>query len=270
MDYLLSILAGALQGITEFLPISSSGHLILFHDILKFNLPDDLLFDVVLHWGTLVALLLFFYKEVWQLIKGFFSSLRHFNLANDPNQRLAWLIVLGTIPAAAMGYFWEDYFGQLRSVGVVAVMLIFVAILFLLAEKYSQKIRNLDQSNWIDAILIGVAQGIALIPGVSRSGITIITGLARNMKRETAAKFSFLLSMPIVFAAGAKEMFNIGSISETNVIILLLGFISSAVTGYFVIKFLLKFLNNHSLKIFAYYRLVIGFLLLAWIWLGRG
>lgn len=270
MDYVMSIVAGVIQGIAEFLPISSSAHLILLHDLLKFNLPDNLLFDVMLHWGTLLAIVVFFYKELWQIVKGFFASLRHWDLKNDYHQRLAWLIIIGTIPAAAAGYFFESTLGNLRSIGVIAVTFIVVAILFLILEKYSKKTRDMSQMTWVDAVIIGIAQSFALIPGVSRSGITIITGLARDMKREAAAAFSFLLSAPIVFAAGSKELLKIGSVSDANLILLLLGFVSSAVTGYLAIKFLLKYLTNHSLKVFAYYRLALGLLLIIWLLLRLG
>ncbi|MBI5765930.1 undecaprenyl-diphosphate phosphatase, partial [Candidatus Falkowbacteria bacterium] len=208
MEYLLSILAGIIQGVAEFLPISSSGHLVLFHDIFGFNLPNNLLFDVILHWGTLIALVLFFYKDIWQIIRGFLASLTNWNLANDFNQRLAWLLVIGTIPAVIIGYFFEKFIvANFRSAISVAVILIIGAILFWIFEKYSRKQRDIGSINKWDSLIIGGAQAVALIPGVSRSGITIIAGLGRQLKRDEAARFSFLLSAPVIFGAGMKKVF---------------------------------------------------------------
>ncbi len=268
MNYFLSIVAGAIQGITEFLPISSSGHLALFHDIFHFNLPDNLFFDVTLHWGTLAALLLFFYKDIEKIIRGFFSSLANWNLKNNYNQRLAWLMIIGTIPAAILGYCFEDLISNnLRSPKLVAFMLIAVGLLFWLAEKYAAKKKEIQDVNKFEAFLIGCAQAVALIPGVSRSGITIISGLGLKLKREEAARFSFLLSLPIVFAAGVKKFLEIPSWQDLNFIIMALGFLSAAVFGYLAIKYLLRYLENHSLNVFAWYRLIIGCLMLIWLFL---
>jgi len=265
MDYLLSIIAGLIQGLTEFLPVSSSGHLLIFHDIFGFNLPDNILFDVILHLGTLLALLLFFYKDIVKIINGFFSSKKSLE------KRLGWYIIIGTIPAAVAGFFFDDLIEEkFRSVGVVAIMLIVVGILFWLFEKWSKKLKNMSQMTWLDSLVIGIAQAVALIPGVSRSGITIIAGLGLKMKRDEAARFSFLLSMPIIFGAGLKKVLSMGSVSDYSIMILLLGFLSSFVAGYFAIKYLLKFLSHHSLNIFALYRLVIGCLILIWLFGLRG
>lgn len=266
MDYFLSVLAGIIQGLTEFLPISSSGHLIVFRDIFKFNLADDLLFDVVVHWGTLLALVLFFYRDLMKIIRGFFSSLFNWNWTNNFNQRLAWLVIIGTIPAALFGYFFEDLIeNQLRSSYLVALMLIGVGILFWLFERYSVKQNSLQQMNRLDSLIIGLAQTLALIPGTSRSGITIIAGLGRKLKRDEAAKFSFLLSMPIVFGAGLKKILTVSSWPDVNLLVLFLGFLSAMITGYLVIKYFLRYLAHHSLNIFAWYRLLVGVLIIIWL-----
>lgn len=271
MDYLLSILAGVLQGLTEFLPISSSGHLVLFHEIFALNLPSDLLFDVVLHLGTLLALLLFFYRDLEKIIRGFLSSLTNWNLKNNYNQRLAWMIVIGTIPAALAGYFFDDLIETtLRSPLVVAIMLIVVGILFMVAEKYSKSQKDIQMMSKFDSLVIGLAQVLALIPGTSRSGITIIAGMSRKLKREEAARFSFILSMPIIAGAGFKQLLGADFSVFVNPLILIVGGLSAAFTGYFVIKFLIKYLSNHSLNIFAWYRLIIGCLILIWFFLFTG
>ncbi|MDO8668828.1 MAG: undecaprenyl-diphosphate phosphatase [Candidatus Buchananbacteria bacterium] len=265
MDYLLSIIAGIIQGLTEFLPISSSGHLVLFHDIFGFHFPDELLFDVTLHLGTLLAVVLFFYHDIEKIIRGFFSSLVNWNLKNNYNQRMAWLVLIGTLPAALAGYFFEDFIvNNLRSPLIVALMFIIVGFLFFVFEKYSKRQKDIQMVTPLDSLVVGLAQILSLVPGVSRSGITIIAGLGRKMKREDAAKFSFLISAPIIFGAALKKILEINSVSEVNLIVLLLGVVSSAITGYLTIKYLIKYLSNHSLNIFAWYRLIIGCLTLIW------
>ncbi|MEK7652874.1 MAG: undecaprenyl-diphosphatase UppP [Patescibacteria group bacterium] len=264
MNYILAAFAGILQGITEFLPISSSGHLVIFHDLFKFNLPNDLFFDVVLHLGTLVAIIVFFYRDIEKIIRGFFSSLANWNLKNNFNQRLAWLVILATIPAALAGYFLEDFINRyFRSAFSVAIMLIVVGLIFFISEKYAKRQKDLQAMNFRDAIIVGLLQIFALIPGVSRSGITIIAGLGRKLKREEAARFSFLISAPIIFGAGLKTMFNIDNWAGANLAVLVLGFISSAVFGYLAIRFMIQYLSRHSLNAFAWYRLIIGCLVLA-------
>ena len=263
MDYLLSILAGIIQGLAEFLPISSSGHLVIFHEIFKFDFVNDLAFDVALHLGTFLALVLFFYRDLEKIIRGFFSSLTNWNLSNNYNQRLAWLIILGTIPAVIAGYFGEDLIERyFRSPISVALMLIAVGLLFFVFEKKALKTGDLQTLSKTDSVIIGLAQALALIPGVSRSGITIIAGLGRKLKREEAARFSFLLSIPVVFGAGVKEVFNFGGLGLNDLVIVILGGLSATIVGYLAIKYLLKYLANHSLNIFAWYRLTIGCLIL--------
>ncbi|MFA6593869.1 MAG: undecaprenyl-diphosphatase UppP [Candidatus Buchananbacteria bacterium] len=270
MNYILAIIAGLIQGVAEFLPISSSGHLVLLHDILKFNLPDNLTFDIVLHLGTFLSLLVFFWRDIIHLVKGFFSSLVKRNLSGDADQRLAWLIIIGTIPAALAGYFFNDFIEQAFHEGklatlVVAVMLIIVAVLFWLLEKYAQRLRTADSLKWWEALIIGAAQAIALIPGTSRSGITICAGLMLKLTREQAAKFSFLLSMPVILGAGIKSLGQIESVTAADWPLLVIGFITAALSGYFAIKFLLKYLINHSLSVFAWYRVVLACLILLWL-----
>lgn len=266
MDILYSIIAGIIQGLTEFLPVSSSGHLVLFHDFFGFDFADNLSFDVVLHLGTLAALLVFFWSDVLKYLSAFFQSFFNWDLKNSPSQRLAWYILAGTIPAVVAGYFFEREIELIfRHSALVAAMLIAFGLVLYLADVYFSKIRTIDQLNWPGSFLIGVAQALALIPGVSRSGITIIAGLSQKLKREEAARFSFLLSIPVVFGAGAKKVFDLFSesaISSSQVFVLALGFLSSAVVGYLCIKYFMRFLQNHSLKVFAVYRIILGIIIL--------
>src|SRR3989344_3406442 len=189
MNYLLSIIAGLIQGLTEFLPISSSGHLLLFHDVLGFDFSDELLFDVMLHLGTLVAVVVFFYHDLEKIIRGFLSSLVNWNLRNNYNQRVAWLVVAGTMPAALAGYFFEDFISTtLRSPLIVGIMFIVIGLLFFVFEHLAKKQKDIQMMSVPDSLIVGLAQILSLVPGVSRSGITIIAGLSRRLKREEAAK----------------------------------------------------------------------------------
>ncbi|MFA6525977.1 MAG: undecaprenyl-diphosphatase UppP [Candidatus Buchananbacteria bacterium] len=273
MDYLLAIVAGAVQGLTEFIPISSSAHLMILHDLLKFNLPDNLSFDAILHLGTFFALLAFFWREIWNLIKGFFSSLTNWNLKNDINQRLAWLVIVGSIPAGVIGFIFNDFIDRnfhegKTAIAIVAFMLVAVAILFWLVEKYAKQIKDMNMIGWKESLICGFAQAVALIPGTSRSGITIVAGMGLKLKREEAAKFSFLLSMPVIFGAGAKSLLKVQLNHEINSMVLALGFLSSLVFGYLAVKFFLKFVSSHTLSAFAWYRVILAAVLVSWLILG--
>lgn len=269
MDYFFALISGAVQGATEFLPISSSAHLILLHDILNFNLPSNLAFDAILHLGTFAALLIFFWRDILKLLKGFFSSITNWNLKNDSDQRLAWLIILGSVPAVIAGALFSDWIDAAFHEGklallVISLTLIIVGALFWIIEKYAKQEQEIKDMSWGKALFCGCAQAIALIPGVSRSGITIIAGMAGKMKRAEAARFSFLLSMPVVFGAGAKSLLDVGSAGAVNYGVLFIGFLSALISGYLAVKYLLKYLGDHSLSVFAWYRVILGVLLLMW------
>jgi undecaprenyl-diphosphatase len=261
-DIAYSIIAGIIQGLTEFLPVSSSGHLIFFHAFFGFNFADNLAFDVVMHLGTMAAVLAFFLPE---LLKYFFAGLqsfRRFDLKGNKDQRLAWGILIASIPAALLGYFLEDqiefYF---RNVFLVAVMMIVFGLLLLLADKFASQKKNIGEITLADSFIIGLSQALALFPGVSRSAITIIAGLSRKLKRPDAARFSFLASAPVVIGAGLKktlDLFSENILSGSDLTVLAAGFFAAAITGYLGIKYFLLFLNNHSLKVFAYYRIILG------------
>ena len=261
MDFLYSVILGAIQGLTEFWPVSSSGHLVIAHDLLDFEFSSDLGFDVALHLGTLLALLVFFYKDIYRYILSFIKSFANWNIKKDLDQRIAWYIFVATFPAAIAGYFLDDIAETLfRNLWLVAGMLVLFGIFFIIFEKLFPKIYELDKLSWYGAILIGVAQAIALVPGVSRSGITIITGMSQGLKRSVAAKFSFLLSIPIVFGAGLKKILDVSAegLAGSEWAVMAVGFIVSASVGYLAIKFLLKYLQNNPLNVFAYYRFALA------------
>ena len=270
MNYLYSLFAGVIQGLTEFLPVSSSGHLVLIHDILKFDFFDNVLYDVALHLATLVALVVYFRRDIVRLLRGFGLSLARRDLRHDPDQRLPWLILLAMVPAVAAGYLLESFIGgSLRRPLVVAAALAVVAGLFFAAERFAQKKKTLAEMTAVDAAAIGVAQAVAFVPGVSRSGITLVAGLGRKLTRTDAARFSFLLSIPTVFGAGVKKGLEIGGAAGADWAVLAVGFAAALVSGVLAIRFFMTFVGRHSLRAFAWYRLALAALVIIWL-LTRG
>ncbi len=250
-----AIILGIVQGLTEFLPISSTAHLILFPWFLNWRGEiNTLTFDVALHAGTLLALILFFWREWLELI--------------FKKQRLLGLIILASIPAGVAGYLLNDIVeNNLRKPLVISIMLIAVGILMLVAER-TNKHKGLEKTGLKDSLIIGIAQAIAIIPGVSRSGITISAGLFRGFEREASARFSFLLSTPLIAGATALHLKE-ALISQTNhdFRLFFAGIITSFITGFIAIKFLLKFLKKNPLNLFVYYRFVLSAVIIAGIWL---
>ncbi len=252
-----ALILGIVQGLTEFLPVSSTAHLILFPWFFHWTGElDSLTFDVALHAGTLLALVICFWKDWIELI------LR--------KQKLFMLIVLASVPAGLAGILLGDYVEHaLRSPFVIAVSLVVFGFVMLLAEKMS-KTRTIDSISLTDALMIGLAQAVALIPGVSRSGITISAGLFRGLGREASARFSFLLSTPIIAGATllhARKLLKTSA--DHNLSLFLIGFIAAAVSGYAAIKFLLSFLKKHPLNVFAYYRFGLAAVIITGLWLRK-
>jgi undecaprenyl-diphosphatase len=260
MNYLYSLLLGIIQGLTEFLPVSSSGHLILARILMKFEAIDGLTFDVAMHMGTLAALLIYFWRDIRGMISGFLQSLTA-GRTGSFDEKLPWYILFASIPAACIGYFFEaqieDYF---RNPSVIVVTLSVVAALFLVFERVFKQTGEIKSMNLWKCFVVGCAQSIALIPGVSRSGITILAGLSQGLKREAAARFSFLLSAPVMVGAGAKKALDLRHVEFTGdeAGILVVGFLSSAIVGLLAIKFLLSYLARHRLDVFAYYRFLLA------------
>lgn len=252
-----AFILGIVQGLTEFLPVSSTAHLILFPWFFNWTGElDSLTFDVALHAGTLFSLVICFWKDWIDLIVR--------------KQKLFMLIILATVPAGIAGFLLNDYVEHaLRSPYIIAVTLVVFGCVMLVAEKMN-KTRSVDSVTLSDALIIGLAQAVALIPGVSRSGITISAGLFRGLEREASARFSFLLSTPIIAGAvllHARKLLKTGA--DHNLTLFLIGFIAAAISGFAAIKFLLSFLKNHSLNVFAYYRFGLAVVIIAGIWLRR-
>jgi len=270
-----AILLAIVQGLTEFLPISSSAHLILIPDLLHWPDPG-LAFDVALHFGTLLAVLLYFLREWIQLTLcglGFHYPKRASDQMVLQNQRLFWYLVAGTIPGGLVGYFYEHWIEEnLRNPVPIACAMIAIAFLMWYAEYISRMDRHMDGISLGDSLVIGAAQALALFPGVSRSGITITAGLFRGLTREAAARFSFLLSTPLIAGAAAKEIPRLLKMQHAGqfdlpVSQIVWSITVSAVVGYLVIAFFLHYLQTRTLKLFIYYRILAGLAILAFWYL---
>lgn len=254
-----AVFLGVVQGLTEFFPISSSGHLLILHDLLNFDMADSLSFDAALHLGTLLALLVFFWKDIVRLISAFFRSLVHWRVKTDINQREVWFVVLAAIPAGIAGVALESTIeSKFRSAWIVVISLIIGAIAFWLVEAWVRRRGSNKDLTWGRALIIGLAQVISLIPGISRSGATIAAGMGSRLPREQAARFSFLVSVPVVTGAGAIKFLDLlhTDLPKNELMQLLVGILSSAIVGFFVIRFFIRFISHRTLSVFAWYRVV--------------
>lgn len=261
MIYLMSVILGAIQALTEFLPISSSAHLILARGLMDFDIVDGLTFDVALHVGTLVAIVVYFHKDIAMLTRGLVHSFTQRDLSGDPEQRLAWYVAAACVPAALAGLFLETAIETyVRNPSVIVVTLILGGFLFIVVEKFVVHKLDLTQLTFTGAMVVGLAQTLALIPGVSRSGITIAIGMTQKLQRAEAARFSFLMSAPLLLGAGIKKGLDLRHYAMVpgEEAVLLIGLITSAVLGWVVIRFLIGFLRNHGLGVFAYYRFALA------------
>ncbi|MGB8213085.1 MAG: undecaprenyl-diphosphatase UppP [Anaerolineales bacterium] len=281
MTILQAIILGIVQGLTEFIPISSSAHLIIVPWLFGWNDPalTSLSFDVALHLGTLIALIWFFASDWVRLIRAGVASLLERKIGADPDRKMAWMLVIGCIPGGIAGVLGESKIDQLfhqpgvpikmMAIIIMGVIIAALALLLFIVERTARHTREMDSLTFMDAILIGLAQAFAIFPGVSRSGSTITAGLALNLKREAAARFSFLLSAPIILGAGLKsawdmfKQFRAGAgPASTELILFPIGFVAAAITGYFCIKYLLRFLQKNSTDVFVYYRWALAVLII--------
>lgn len=255
MTVFQAIVMGVIQGLSEFLPISSSAHLALTPWLLGWPSPG-LAFDVALHLGTLIALVWFFWQEWITLAKAFISILRKRKLETESERRVAFVVV-ATIPGAIAGFLLQDYAKTIfRTPALTGAMLIVMGVILWAVDRAARQDRGITNMGWRDAILIGLAQMFAIVPGVSRSGSTITAGRALGLTREAAAVFSFLLSLPIITAAVVFE----GRHAIENGITapIVAGVIASAISGWLAISVLLKFISRNSYGVFALYRLIVG------------
>lgn len=288
MQLFRAILLGTLQGATEFLPVSSSGHLVLVPWLLGWPAPG-LAFDAVVHWGTALAVVAYFWRDWVSLVGAALRSLRGLALRRlraappegqfsedagasaakatvEPSQgsdeaRLAWFILLGTVPAALIGWLLEDFFeGMFGRPGAAAAFLLVTAALLTASERLGRRERDLDTLTWFDALLVGLAQALAIFPGISRSGATIATGLARGLRREPAARFSFLLATPVILGAGLLKVVDLAHVGglAAQAPTLVVGFLAAGAVGFGCIHFLLRYLQRRRLYPFAVYCAAVG------------
>jgi len=301
MNILQAILLGVLQGATEFLPVSSSGHLVLVPWLLGWSEPG-LAFDTVVHWGTALAVVAYFWREWVWMVRAALRSLRRVltwrgsrtsssteglgagvdtsepESPSEPmrgsaaDSRLAWLVLLGTVPAALIGWLLDDFFEEMfaRPMAAAAFLLVTAALLTA-SERLGRRERGLGELTWLDALVVGLAQAFAIFPGISRSGATISAGLARRLQREPSARFSFFLATPIILGAGLLQLVDLAQAGglAAQAPTLIAGFLVAAVVGFGCIHFLLRYLQRHRLYPFAIYCAIAGVVCLL-VALARG
>ena len=268
MDIIQAIILGLVQGTTEFIPVSSSGHLVLVPWLLGWESPG-LVFDTVVHLGTLVAVLAYFWRDWLGLISAWLRGLVRWDW-RDPQARLMWLLIVGSLPAAVIGYLLEHFFESLFGKPAwVSVFLLVTAGLLALSERWGEQNREMSSLRWRDALVIGLAQTAAMAPGISRSGATLAAGLLCGMRRTAAARFSFLLATPVIFGAGLLQLVDLFSSPDplTQVPGLFAGFVAAAASGYLCIWGLLRYLQRGRLYPFAIYCACAGLLGLLVVWL---
>ena len=275
MTVLQALLLGLVQGLTEFLPISSSGHLILVPWLFgwHFLIDDPQLnktFDVALHFGTLIAVVAYFWRQIISILRSWFHSLRKRRIDNA-EERLAWLLLIATIPAGLIGAAFENFVTDaLGKPILICILMIAFAFVMLAADRLSRLDKTMADLRWPGALGIGVAQAVALSPGVSRSGITMVTGLFLGLNREAAARFSFLLSVPVIGGAAVLKGAELAKdgLPPGMGLPFLVGMASAAVSGFIAIWFLLRYLRTHTFTLFVVYRFVVAGALLVVIAAG--
>ncbi|MDI3548903.1 MAG: undecaprenyl-diphosphatase [Methanobacterium sp.] len=268
MDIIQAIIMGIVQGLTEFLPVSSSAHLVLTPELL--GAKSSLAFDTLLHAGTLVAVIGYFWKDITSMIKSFVSSLLDIprgkfkeELTEDPYKRLAWLVVVGTIPAGLMGVLFKSEFEALfDSVTMVGFFLLVTGVILWSSEwitkkNSDKKSKDIKEVSFTNSLVIGVFQGFAIAPGISRSGSTIAAGLFSGLERKLAARYSFLLSIPAILGATLIQAKDIVTF-DANTEVLVLGFLAAVISSYLAVKFMMGYIQKHSLNIFAIYCWIVG------------
>jgi len=268
LSLLQAIVLGTVQGLTEYLPVSSSAHLVLVPWALGWEFEPDaaFAFDVLVQMGTLVAVIVYFWKDLLQMLRAVLIALRERKLTQDPYVRLACWIVLGTIPAVVAGLALKDAVeSAFGSPVATSAFLLVTAALLIIAERIGKRLRPLESLTWKDSVWIGLAQAVSIFPGISRSGATISAGVIRDLDRQSAARFSFLLSIPVMLGAGVVALADLPALPSAASFApaLIAGFVAAAVVGYASIRWMLGFVTRHSLAIFSAYCAIIGLLGLA-------
>ncbi len=258
MNIFQSFILGIIQGLTEFIPVSSTAHLLIAQELFKIP-ADDAMFSflVIVQLGTIVSLIIFYWRDLINLIQAFFAK-----PFSTQENKLAWYIIIATIPALIVGYLLKNAVETLFKQPMLeaSIRLFSAAILLTLAELLTRKNRSLDSMNWLDALIIGLFQIVAVFPGASRSGATISGGLFRGFDRPAAARFAFLMSVPVMLAAGGYQTLDVIKMPNLSQFLPLLavGFVTAAIVGWFAIKWLIGYLSKHSLYAFAAYCAIVG------------
>ena len=265
MDVIQAVIIGIVQGLTEFLPVSSSAHLVFIQRLL--GVQSSLAFDTFLHLGTLIAVMWFFRGDIFKMLKSWWLSIGDIihgrfmeGFYSDPYKRLAWYVILATIPVGIAGVLFEDSVDALFSgaLYVPAFFLFVTGTILYLSQRISNGNINYDTITKRQALFMGIGQACAILPGLSRSGTTIAAGLTIGLEKEFAAKFSFILSIPAIFGAFVFQLKDIGTAMNVNFLPVFLGFVASIIAGYLAIRWMLDLIQNKSLDIFAYYCWLVG------------
>ena len=263
-----ALLLGIIQGLTEFIPVSSTAHLLIGQALLNIPFGDKIFsFNVIIQLGTVLAMLLFFWKDLWTILQAFFLGIWHKKPFETHDSLVGWLVIVATIPALIVGFLLKDVMEKLfnNTILIAAIRLLITAGLLGVVEYWGSHKRKLESASWTDAIVIGSFQVLAIIPGASRSGSTIAGGLLRGFDRPSAARMAFLMSAPILTAAGAYEALKVIQMPGTMEFLpfLAVGFITAGIVGWFALQWLMKFLRTHSIYLFAGYCAVVGAICLA-------
>jgi len=263
MSLLQALVLGLVQGLTEFIPVSSSGHLVLVQDFLGWHFPDkqSFVFDVLVQLGTLVAVLVYYRHELIGIATAFVRGIIRQQPFADSDARMGWYLILATIPAAVVGLLCKHWIEKaFASPKMTGVFLCCTAVILIIAEQAGRRDRSLQALNWKDSLWIGFAQVLALLPGLSRSGATLAGGMTRHLDRPTAARFSFLMSVPVMVGAGILATKDLIALHDASAFIppLLLGFLAAMISGYLAIRWLIAYLSSHSLYLFAGYCAALG------------
>jgi undecaprenyl-diphosphatase len=263
MTLFQALVLGIVQGLTEFIPVSSTGHLVLVPALFgwEFNPEAAFIFDVLVQWGTLVAVVAYFRNELMTLIGGVWEGIKQGQVFTEPRARLAWLILLSSVPAAIAGLLLKPLVeGAIDSPKVVSIFLLLNALILFSSERIGRFGRRLQDLSVADSLWIGFAQILALFPGISRSGSTIAAGLVKNLERRDAARFSFMMALPVMLGAGVVALFDLSKAVDAAAQIgpLLIGVLAATVVGYLAIRWLLRFLAQRSLLVFAAYCFIVG------------
>lgn len=275
MTILQALILGIVQGLTEYIPVSSSAHLVLVPWLLGWSFEPNaaFVFDILVQWGTLVGVIVYFWRDIWAIVRAVLQGLIRRAPFGTLEARLGWLLVLAMIPAGLAGVLLKDFFAPFFSDPKAVALLLFVtAAILIAAERFSSQRRRLADMNAADAVIVGAWQALSIFPGISRSGATIVGGMLRGLDRTSAARFSFLLSVPALLGAGLvalKDLFDTPNLSGALGLPIIVGFLAAAVSGYLCIRWLMRFVQQHRLTVFAVYCAAFGAFCLV-IGLARG